>query len=47
VFWKINDAPGKPRPSIIHAPFRSERLPLEFVQNTDPMVFGDAFIYSN
>jgi hypothetical protein len=47
VFWKIDGAPGKPRPSTIHAPFRPDRLPLEPVQNTDPMVFGDAFIYSN
>lgn len=47
VFWKIDGAPGKPKPSIIHAPFRPDRAPLESVQNTDPMVFGDAFIYSN
>lgn len=47
VFWKIDGAPGKPAPSIMHAPFRPNRVPLESVQNTDPMVFGDAFIYSN
>jgi hypothetical protein len=47
VFWRIEDAPGKPGPSIIHAPFRPDRAPFEPVQNTDPMVFGDAFIYSN
>lgn len=47
VFWRIDSAPGKPKPSIIHAPFRPYRAPLEPVQNTDPMVFGDAFIYSN
>lgn len=47
MFWKIDDATRKPRPSIIHAPFRPDRLPLEPVQNTDPMVFGDAVIYSN
>ena len=47
VFWRINASPGKPGPSIIHAPFRPERAPLEPVQNTDPMVFGDAFVYSN
>jgi hypothetical protein len=47
VFWRIEDPPGKPKPSIIHAPFRPDRAPVEPVQNTDPMVFGDAFIYSN
>ncbi len=47
VFWKIDGAPGKPKPSIIHAPYRPDRAPVEPVQNTDPMVFGDAFIYSN
>jgi hypothetical protein len=47
VFWRIDSPPGKPGPSIIHAPFRPERAPHEPVQNTDPMVFGDAFIYSN
>ncbi len=31
----------------MHAAFRPGRLPLESVQNTDPMVFGDAFVYSN
>jgi hypothetical protein len=47
VFWRIDDSPGKPKPSIIHAPFRPERPPQGSVQDTDPMVFGDAFIYSN
>jgi len=47
VFWRIEDPPGKPGPSIIHAPFRPEGAPLEPVQNTDPMVFGGAFVYSN
>ena len=47
VFWRIDNAPEKPKPSIIHAPFLPDRPPLESVQNTDPMVFGDAFIYSN
>ena len=37
---------AEPRASC-HAPFRPDRVPLESVQNTDPMVFGDAFIYSN
>jgi len=47
VFWKIDGAPGRPKPSVIHAPFRPARVPRYEVQNTDPMVFGDAFIYSN
>ncbi len=47
VFWKPDDSPGKPIASIIHAPFRPTSCPSEPVQNTDPMVFGDAFIYSN
>jgi hypothetical protein len=49
VFWKIDGTPGKPKPSVLHAPFRPDRPPLDSasVQNTDPMVFGDAFIYSN
>ena len=46
VFWKI-DSPGCPLASVIHAPFRPRVLPDTPVQNTDPMVFGDAFIYSN
>jgi hypothetical protein len=46
VFWKL-ESPGKPKPSIVHAPFRPERPPTESVQNTDPMVFGETFIYSN
>jgi len=47
VFWKVDEPRGKPTPSIMHAPFRPGRLPLESVQNTDPIVFGDAFVYSN
>jgi len=47
VFWKLEHPPGKPKPSIIHAPFRPAKRPIEPIQNTDPMVFGDAFIYSN
>jgi len=47
VFWRIEGAPGKPKPSIIHAPFRPDSAPFGPVQNTDPLVFGDAFIYSN
>lgn len=46
VFWKIN-SPGKPLASIVHGPFRPADVPTRSVQNTDPMVFGDAFIYSN
>lgn len=46
IYWKI-DSPGKPLASIIHAPFRPANVPTTSVQNTDPMVFGDSFIYSN
>ncbi len=46
VFWKLQ-SPGKPLPSVVHAPFRPTECPKSSVQNTDPMVFGDAFIYSN
>jgi hypothetical protein len=46
VFWRV-ESPGKPLPSIVHAPFRPSERPAEPVQNTDPMVFGDAFVYSN
>jgi hypothetical protein len=46
VFWKV-ESPGKPVPSVVHAPFRPAECPTAPVQNTDPMVFGDAFIYSN
>jgi hypothetical protein len=45
-YWRI-DSPGKPFPSVVHAPFRPSERPSGPVQNTDPMVFGDAFIYSN
>lgn len=31
----------------MHAPFRQSGSPTRSVQNTDPMVFGDSFIYSN
>jgi hypothetical protein len=49
VYWKIDGTPGKPKASVIHAPFRPERppRPSAYLQNTDPMVFGDTFIYSN
>lgn len=47
VFWKLDRSPGRPKPSVIHAPFRPKRMPTDSAQNTDPMVFGDAFIYSN
>ena len=46
LFWKV-ESPGKPVPSVVHAPFRPAACPTTSVQNTDPMVFGDAFIYSN
>jgi hypothetical protein len=46
VFWRV-DSPGKPFPTVVHAPFRPSAVPTEAVQNTDPMVFGDAFVYSN
>lgn len=46
VYWRV-DSPGKPLPSIVHAPFLPARRPEAPVQNTDPLVFGDAFIYSN
>jgi hypothetical protein len=46
VYWRVASS-GKPMPSFLHAPFRPERWPEVSVQNTDPMVFGDAFIYSN
>jgi hypothetical protein len=46
LYWKI-DSPGKPLPSVVHAAFRPRERPSGPVQNTDPMVFGDAFIYSN
>jgi hypothetical protein len=47
VFWKLEESPGRPLPKIVHAPFRPTIWPTRPVQNTDPMVFGDAFIYSN
>ena len=46
VFWRV-DSSGPPLPTIVHAPFRPTSCPTGPVQNTDPMVFGDAFIYSN
>lgn len=46
VFWRV-ESPGKPLPTVVHSPFRPASSPREPVQNTDPMVFGDAFIYSN
>jgi hypothetical protein len=46
VFWRV-ESPGRPLPSIVHAPFRPSERPAESVQNTDPMVFGDTFVYSN
>jgi hypothetical protein len=46
VFWRI-DSPGKLFPSIVHAPFRPADVPMRSVQNTDPIVFGDSFIYTN
>lgn len=46
VFWRIASN-GKPEPSLVHAPFRPSTRPTSPVQNTDPLVFGDSFIYSN
>lgn len=46
VFWRV-ESPSRPLPSVLHSPFRPATCPREPVQNTDPMVFGDAFIYSN
>lgn len=46
VFWRVNSR-GEPYASIVHAPFRPAHYPSGSVQNTDPMVFGEAFIYSN
>jgi hypothetical protein len=46
LFWKI-DSPGKPLARVVHAPFRPAEYPTTSVQNTDPMVFGETFIYSN
>jgi hypothetical protein len=46
VYWRVRSS-GRPLPAIVHAPFRPVRWPSHSVQNTDPMVFGDAFIYSN
>src|SRR5438445_3769079 len=47
VFWKLGGSPGRPSPSVVHAPFRPASPPTRPIQNTDPMVFGDAFVYSN
>ncbi len=46
VFWRVESA-GRPLPVIVHAPFRPTSRPAGSVQNTDPMVFGDSFVYSN
>jgi hypothetical protein len=46
VFWRV-ESPGRPLPAVIHSPFRPASYPRAPVQNTDPMVFGDGFIYSN
>ena len=46
VFWRV-ESPNKPLPSVLHSPFRPATCPPEPVQNTDPLVFGDAFVYSN
>lgn len=47
VFWKLDPPEDELLPSIVHAPFRPAEVPTTSVQNTDPMVFGEAFIYSN
>jgi hypothetical protein len=46
VYWRV-ESPGRPFPSVVHAPFRPPRRPGGSFQNTDPLVFGDAFAYSN
>lgn len=46
VYWRV-DSPGRPLPSLVHAPFRPAQIPDRSVQNTDPLVFGDRFVYSN
>lgn len=46
VYWRL-DSPGSPLPSIVHAPFLPEEIPGAPVQNTDPLVFGNRFVYSN
>lgn len=46
VFWKL-DSTERPEPSVLHSPFRPAVRPTSPVQNTDPMVFGDSFVYSN
>lgn len=46
IYWKI-DSPGMPLAKTVHSPFRPANVPTASVQNTDPMVFGDNFIYSN
>lgn len=46
VFWRL-ESTGKPLPTVVHAPFLPASCPGEPVQNSDPMVFGDSFIYSN
>jgi hypothetical protein len=47
VYWRVDSPGGGPLPKLVHAPFRPVNWPAEPVQNTDPMVFGDAFVYSN
>lgn len=46
LYWRLASR-GKPHPSVAHVPFRPAERPASPVQNTDPMVFGDAFVYSN
>lgn len=47
VFWKLDGRSRPSLPSVIQAPFRPTERPSSPVQNTDPLVFGEAFIYSN
>ena len=46
VYWRVESS-GRPSPSFIHAPFRPPSPPATPFQNIDPMVFGDASVYSN
>jgi hypothetical protein len=46
VHWRVESS-GQPLPRVVHAPFRPAEWPAHPVQNTDPLVFGPAVIYSN
>lgn len=46
IYWRVRSA-SRALPSIVHAPFRPAGGPTRPVQNTDPLVFGKTFVYSN